>query len=359
MVLGFGGQKGTLGLDIGSSSIKLAELKLTKKGYRLVNLGEAFLPEDAIVNKIIVDPDTVIEAIMGLMSDLNLKSRNVAISISGNSINIKKVSMPVMDDKELREAIPWEIEQYIPQSIDDVHYDYEILPGENAEGNIDVLIVAAKRDIADTYVDIVTEAGLNPVIFDVDVFALENMYELNYIGLEDDTFSESDEVLALTNIGASVTNVNILKGGVSIFTRDITTGGAQLTEMVRNEFKVDYGEAERIKYTIGTGDSDPNLDRIARNFTETVTAEIKRTVDFFSKTLWKDSISKIVLSGGSSKVPYFPETLEESIGSPVEMANPFRVIEFSEKDFDPEYITDIAPKMGVVIGLALRRLDEK
>lgn len=351
MIFGIGKSKGIVGLDIGSSSIKLAELKSTKKGFQLVNLGESFLPVDSIVNKAIVDPEAVIEAIITLVNDLNVKTKNVVISISGHSINVKKVSMPLMDERELKEAIPWELEQYIPHSIEDVNFDFQILPGENAEGNMDVLIVAAKKDIADTYVDIVTEAGLNPIVLDVDVFALENMYELNY--------GESSDVVALTNIGANVTNINIVKDGVSIFTRDITTGGFQFTDAIKNEFNVDYEEAEQMKRSLSLGESPPELDRLARDYTDSVTGEIKRTLDFFSKSLWKEPVNQLMLSGGSSKVPYFDETLEEEIGAKVEIADPFRNIAYSDSDFDPDYILDIGPTMGVVMGLALRRAGDR
>ncbi|MGH9976878.1 MAG: type IV pilus biogenesis protein PilM, partial [Nitrososphaeraceae archaeon] len=196
----FLGKKEVVGLDIGSNSIKLAELKETKKGYQLKNIGETLLPPEAIVNKVITNRDAVSEAIYSLIEELRVKTKNAVISISGHSVIIKKVSIPKMSEKELREAVPWELEQYIPQNIEDVNYDFQILPGQTAEGNMDVLIVAAKKDITNDYINVVNDAGLNPVVVDVDVFALENMYEANY--------PESGGVVALVNIGASVTNIN-------------------------------------------------------------------------------------------------------------------------------------------------------
>lgn len=351
MIFGLGRSKGVIGLDIGSSSVKLAELKESRYGYRLANLGETFLPPGVIVNKTIVDPEVVINAIRSLVEDLKIKTKNVVISLSGHSINIKKVSMPLMSTSELREAVAWEIQQYIPYNISDVNYDFQVLPGENPEGNMDVIIVAAKRDVLETYVDVVTEAGLVPVVLDVDVFALENMYEVNY--------PLTDEVVALVNIGASVTNVNILKGGVSIFTRDITTGGSNFTDLIRNEFNVDYQGAEEMKYSITPTYVPPELERLARDFTDSVSNEVKRTLDFFSRTLWKGDVNKIVLAGGSCKVPYFVETLHEATGAGVEIIDPFRNVSYSDAEFDPEYIADIAPKMAVVLGLALRRAGDK
>jgi len=344
------GNKEFIGLDIGSSSIKLAEIRRTRQGgYQLKNIGEAPLPPGAIVNKTIANSDPVIEAVSTLVSDLKVRTKNVVISISGHFVNIKKVSLPKMNERELREAIPWELDQYMPHSIDDVSYDFQILPGETPEGNMDVLIVAAKKDVTSSYISLATEAGLNPIVVDVDVFALENMYEINYF--------HSDEVVALVNIGASVTNINILKNGLSIFTRDITIGGKEFTEWIQREFSVEYGEAEGMKLSLGHDETPPDLDKLAHDFTNLVCGEIKRTLEFFSKTLWKEEVDKIILGGGSSKIPQVKDRLGQVTGAKVEVVNPFRNVLYSDKDFDPEYIRDIAPKMGVVVGLALRRLE--
>jgi type IV pilus assembly protein PilM len=347
----FLGKKEVVGLDIGSNSIKLAELKETKKGYQLKNIGETLLPPEAIVNKVITNRDAVSEAIYSLIEELRVKTKNAVISISGHSVIIKKVSIPKMSEKELREAVPWELEQYIPQNIEDVNYDFQILPGQTPEGNMDVLIVAAKKDITNDYINVVTDAGLNPVVVDVDVFALENMYEANY--------PESGGVVALVNIGASVTNINILKNGVSVFTRDITTGGNQFTELIQKEFDVGYDEAEKMKNSLGRPDVSPELDRISQDITDLICGEIKRTLDFFSTTLWREKVDKIMLGGGTSKVPRLREVLEDIANAPVELINPFRNILYNPNDFDPEYISDIAPKMGVTVGLALRKMGDK
>jgi len=339
-------KKEVVGLDIGSNAVKLVELKNTKKGYQLKNIGEALLPQQAIVNKVIANPDAVATAISTLIDDLSIKTKNVAISISGHSVIIKKVSLPKMSENELRESIPWELEQYIPQSIEDVNYDFQVIPGETPEGNIDVLIVAAKKDITNDYISIVSEVGLNPVVVDVDVFALENMYEVNYSGTEG--------VLALVDIGASVTNINILKDGVSIFTRDVTTGGNQYTEWIIKELGASYEEAESMKYEQGTGNSSPELDRISHDYADLICGEIKRTMDFFSSTLWKDKVDHIMVGGGSSGVPGIVDVLSDMTEASVEILNPFKNILCDENSFDPEYIKNIAPKMSVVTGLALR-----
>jgi type IV pilus assembly protein PilM len=344
-------KKELVGLDIGSSAVKLIELKSSKNGFQLKNIGEAVLPHHSIVNKIIEKPEAVADTISSLFDDLRVRTKNVAISISGHSVIIKKVSLPKMSEKELRESIPWELEQYIPQSIQEVNYDYQVIPGETAEGNIDVLIVAAKKDVTNLYVSTVRDVGLNPVVVDVDVFALENMYEINY--------PESEGLIALVNIGASVTNINILKDGVSIFTRDITTGGNQFTDWIVKDLGLDYMEAERVKSSMREGEMSPELEGLTRNFNDLICGEIKRTLDFFASTLWTSKVGNILIGGGSSKVPGLKDILADLTDADVDFMNPFRNIYYDKNEFDPEYIEAIAPKMSVVMGLASRKPGDK
>ncbi|MGH7884453.1 MAG: type IV pilus biogenesis protein PilM [Thermodesulfobacteriota bacterium] len=344
------GKKGVIGIDIGSSAIKLAELKDSRKGFELKSIGEALLPENSIINKVIAKNAAVSETIVTLLQDLGVKSKNVAISISGNSVIIKKVTLPKMSESELKESIPWELEQYLPQSIEDVNYDFQVLPNSTDDGNMDVLIVAAKKDIANSYISLVSSIGLNPIVLDVDAFALENTYEINY--------EREPGILALANIGASVTNINVLKNGVSVFTRDVSVGGNQFTEWLMKDMNLSYEESEQKKYTLNNDDKSDDLDRISNDFVDLLTGEIKRTLDFFSSNFWKEKVNKMIISGGSSKVPNTKEVLEEITDIPVEILNPFRNISYSNLDFDPKYLSEIAPKMGVAVGLASRRFGD-
>jgi type IV pilus assembly protein PilM len=340
------GKKEIVGLDIGSSSVKLAEIRETRNGYQLKNIGEALLPSDAIANKIVVDSDAVVETISKLVRDLEIKTKDVVISLSGDSVIVKKVSFPKMSEKELHEAVNWELKQNIPQDIDNFNYDFQVLPGEGLDSNMDVLIVAAKKDITEDYMTATKHAGLNPVVVDVDVFALENMFDINYAAI--------DEVIALINIGASLTNINILKGGVSVFAKDIRAGGRQLTDLIQKEFSISYDEAERMKYSLSLASVSVELDRMRRDFTDLICGEIDRAIGFFITTSLKEKVRKAILGGGASKAHYLKDRLAEKIGAQVEIVNPFKNILYFDTDFDPNYILDIAPKMAVVTGLALR-----
>ena len=239
----FGGSKGLVGLDIGSSAIKAVELKAGGKGssdYQLLNIGMEPLPPEAIVDGAIMDSGAVIDAIQRLFSAQKIKTNDVATSVSGNAVIVKKISLPQMSPEELAESIHWEAEQYIPFDIQDVSLDYEVIEGGGTGGNMDVLLVAVKKDKISDYTSAISQAGKNPAIVDVDVFALQNCYEVNY-GVD------PAKVVALLNVGASIMNINIVKGATSIFNRDISVGGNQYTDAIQKDLNLSFDQAETLK----------------------------------------------------------------------------------------------------------------
>ncbi|MFH1626130.1 MAG: type IV pilus assembly protein PilM [Pseudomonadota bacterium] len=348
-------EKDLIGLDIGSSSIKLVELQDTKKGYRLRNVGIGFLPLGTIVDGALKDRLAVIDIIQNLVSNLGIKSRNVATSISGHSVIIKTISLPVMSEKDLEESIKWEAEQYIPFEIDDVNIDFQIL-GETAgeKGQMNVLLVAAKRDMISDYVQVIKEAGLNTVVMDTDSFALENMFEINY------PYDEG-EVIALIDVGANILNMNVLKGGVSVFTREVSIGGNRVTVEIQKRKNISYEEAEVLKIGGLTAEIDySEIENIVEEVSLSLAIEIQRSLDFFWATFSDEHISRIYVSGGCSKSVGFKRIVASRVGDiPVELVNPFAGIDCSDEDFDPEYLEYTAPFMAVGVGLALRRVGDK
>ncbi len=349
-----GKRKNIIGLDIGSSSIKLVELIEGKTSYKLQNLGISALPPEAIVDGALMDSVTIIDTIRDLIATSKVKTKDVVTSVSGQSVIVKKISLPFMTDAELEESIRWEAERHIPFDINDVNIDFQTfgVNPENAEV-MDVVLVAAKKDIINDYVSVIIEAGLNPVIIDIDAFALENMLAMNYeVGKE--------EVVAIANVGASTTNINILKNNVSGFTRDIFKGGDQITEDIQRQLHVDYEEAEKIK--VGSK-VDVNSRSIVQNLlkttSEALAVEIRNSLDFFQSSATYEKISKLYLSGGGSKIKDFDIILQQEIGIPVEVVNPFTRIEYNEKDFDVEYLKEIGPIMAVGVGLASRKVGDR
>jgi type IV pilus assembly protein PilM len=350
----WGRKKNVIGLDIGSSSIKLVELAEGKNGFRLQSLGIAPLPPEAIVDGALMDSVTIIDAIRELITTSKVKTKDVVTSVSGHSVIVKKIALPFMTEAELEESIRWEAERYIPFDINDVNIDFQIF-GSNPENPevMDVVLVAAKKDIINDYVSVIMEAGLNPVIIDIDAFALENMLAINYeIGRE--------EVVAIANVGASVTNINILKNNVSGFTRDIFKGGNQITEDIQRQLHVDYHEAEEIKVGSKVDVASRSIvQNSLKTASESLAVEIRNSLDFFQSSTTYEKIGKLHLSGGGSKIKDFDVILQEEIGIPVEVVDSFKRIECNEKKFDVEYLKEVGPIMAVGVGLASRKVGDR
>ncbi|MGZ3523475.1 MAG: type IV pilus assembly protein PilM [Thermodesulfobacteriota bacterium] len=347
-------KKDVIGLDIGCSSIKLVELREDKKGYKLQNLAISPLPPEAIVDGALMDSVTIIDTIRDVIANAKTKTRDVVTSVSGHSVIVKKISLPFMTEAELEESIQWEAERYIPFDINDVNIDFQIFGAapENPEV-MDVVLVAAKKDIINDYVSIIMETGLNPVVIDIDHFALENMLAINY-----DIAKE--ETVAIVNVGASVANINIVKNNISAFTRDIFKGGNQITEEIQRQLHVDHEEAEKIK--VGSKvdlTSQSVIENVLKTASESLAVEIGNSLDFFQSTTTYEKIGKLYLSGGGSKIKDFDMTLQQQIGIPVEIANPFKKVEYSGKNFDLEYLREIGPIMAVGVGLASRKVGDR
>ena len=348
-------QKSLVGLDIGTHSIKLVELDVAKDSYRLKNFGMAKLPKETIVNGVIINAEPVIQSIKNLIANLKITNKNAAVSISGHPVIIKKITIPQMDGTELEQSIETESEQYIPYDIDEVNLDYQMLDVNPEESDkMDVMLVAAKKANIEEYMGLIKSTGLNAKIVDIDVFALENMFYLNY---EDEI--EEEEIDALIDIGASLSNINILKNDLSIFNRDVPLAGNQITEDIQKELSVSFEEAETLK----TGEeiegiSQDQIDEIINKASLTVVREIQRTLDFFVGGNYGE-INKIFLSGGGAKTRGLKDLLAEKMDIPVEFTDPFKRIKYDKKTFDPEYIRDISLITSVGVGLAWRQIGDK
>lgn len=349
------GKKDVIGLDIGSSSIKMVELKEGKGGFRLQSLGMTPLPPEAIVDGALMDSVTVVEAIKEVVDTCKVKTKNTVISVSGHSVIVKKITLPLMTEAELEESIQWEAERYIPFDINDVNLDFQILGyGSGNAEQMDVILVAAKKDIVHDYVSVVMEAGLNPVIVDVDAFALENMLEVNY------EKSEDEAMVVIANVGASVTNISILRKNVTAFTRDVFKGGNQITEDIQRQFHVDHEAAEKIKAGLKVdGVVEEVLERLLRAGSEALAAEIGSSIDYFQSTAASEKVAKIYLSGGGAKLKYLDTLLQDQIDLPVELINPFKKIQYSEKQLDVGYLREVGPMMAVAVGLATRKVGDR
>lgn len=344
-------KKQVVGCDVGSSSIKIVELKPLKNDeYQLLHAAIANLSPEAIVDGAIMDSSLVVEALSRLIADNNVRNPNFGGSLSGHSVIIKKIQLPAMTEAELAESIQWEAEQYIPFDINDVNLDYVVLEAPSAD-TMDILLVAVKKDRIADYTSVVVQAGKEPVLVDVDVFSLQNAFEANY--------SVDNESVALVNIGASVMNINVLSDGSSIFWRDVAFGGNQYTEAIQRELNLPREDAERLKLGESVGEhSLQQVMGVLNSVSEDLAAELQKTFDFFVATSSVDRLDRVVLGGGSSMVLNLDQILKDRFQVDVEVMNPFRNIRYSESDFDPDWINRHAPAMAVAVGLAVRTVGD-
>jgi type IV pilus assembly protein PilM len=351
----FGSKKGLVGVDIGSSAVKAVELKPGGRGgeYHLLKLGLEPLPPEAIVDGAIMDSGAVIDAIQRLFSVNKIKTNEVATSVSGNAVIVKKISLPQMTQEELAESIHWEAEQYIPFDIQDVALDYELVEGSGSGGNMDVMLIAVKKDKISDYSSAISQAGKTAGVVDVDVFALQNCYEVNY-GVD------PGRVVALLNVGASIMNINIVKGSTSIFNRDIAVGGNQYTDAIQKDLNLSFEQAENLKKGARVeGAARENLGPILQAVSENIALEIQKTFDFFKATSSEDRIDRIFLSGGTSKVQGLQDLLSDRFEAGVEIMNPFNNVIYNPKDFDPDFISEIGPSAAIAVGLAVRKVGDR
>ncbi len=336
-----------IGVDIGSHAIKVCQLKQARKGHSIVALGSVVLPEGAVDDGTLYDAKIVGDSISTLFKNLKIKNKKIGFSISGYSVIVKKVNLAVMDDAALEEHIMEEAEQYIPFDIEDVYLDYQDLKNYSGDGDrTDVMLVAAKKEIVDDYLDMIRELNLDPVIVDVDGFALENTYEYNH---------QKTGNVALVDIGASKMNINILSNGISVAARDIIVGSRQITEQIQNIFDIEFEDAEALK--LGYMAAEDRQQEIGQIFTATCTQwvlEIKKAIDLYHSNHPDQPLTKLFLSGGGAKVNGLTDFLAKETGLSVELFNPFANMTSKKRKIDPNYLDSIAPEMAIATGIALR-----
>ena len=345
-----------LGLDIGSNTIKLVQIKRSNQGLQLDNYAMSELAPEAIYEGGIHDASEVVNTIQELASSLQLKSKHVALSIGGHSVIVKKITLPAMSDEELAESISWEADHYIPYDLVDVYLDYQILQTRADQGQMDVMLVAAKREVVDQYVDVVRQAGLKPVVVDTDCFAVQNAFEVNYE-------LPTDKLICLIHIGAENLNINVIAYGVNTFTRDLQLGGDVYTREIQKQMGTSYQEAEAYKlggdYSGGSQIIPQEVQRILVMMSEQIASEINRSLEFHLATSGEARFEKIYLSGGAAKLSPLASEIAKRTSTPVELIDPFQAIDIDPKLFNTAYLRDVSPFASVSLGLAMRHKNDK
>jgi type IV pilus assembly protein PilM len=340
-----------IGLDIGSNFVKVCQLETRDSSTRLLNLGLIPVDGDAFSEGRLKKPESVVSAIRKLSDHLRVKHKSVAASIPGYEVMIKKIGLPMMTEGELDNRMQTELGQYIPYNLEEVDVDYQILDISKDRPNyMDVLLVAAKKESINDYVDIIRDAGFEPMVVDVDFFALGNAFEATH-GLD-------EQNIALLDIGAGKGILNIVHRGVPLFTRGISIGGEQITDMIRDRLKVSKEEAERIKMA-GASETFPReeLEGIFSSVVGNWVNELKRAINFFYSNFPDNRVGKIFLSGGSCRIPGLDKVFKENMDASIEVEifNPFKQISYDARVFDSAYLDYIGPQMVISLGLALRK----
>src|SRR5215813_12834233 len=346
--------KSMVGVDIGSSSVKAVELQGKNGDFELVSLGYESLQPDSVVDGQIMELNSVSNAISHIFNEHKIKTTKVAAGVNGHSVIVKNIVLPQMSQEELQESFAWHAEEHIPFDISDVNLDYHVTG--STDDAIHVLMAACKRDKVANLKQAIQLAGKQPVVIDVDAFALQNCYELNYD-------PQPGEVVALLNIGAATTNINILNGDRSVFTRDASFGGNQYTSLLQKELGLTFEQAEQVKRGMPVPDGSDNVETapILETVSDILALEMKKTMDFYRATVedGDSGVSKILVSGGGSKLMGLMEFLSKQFEVPVEIFDPFKKIKVDARGFDPEYMREIVPEMAIAVGLALRGVDAR
>lgn len=343
---------GFVALDIGSSSIKMVEAVEEKSGYRLVNLGILPLPSTAVQNNMVVEKDVVVKTIQNLIQANGVKATRVVSAVPGRAVMIKKIKLPTQGEEELDANVEFEASSVIPENLENVNLDYQILNYLEDGSTMEVLLVAVKKDIVNSYTQVIQEAGLNPAIIDVDYFAMENMYEANYE-------LKPDEAIGLIHIGARYTSINVLKDGISTFTGDLPVGGEVFTKTLVDALQISVDQAETFKVTgLLEGKKNTDLEVLLKPPCDSLAEEVSRTLSLYGAIAAEEGINSIYLSGGSAKVTGLCPRLEEKLGVPVKLSEPFRGFSVA-RNIDEDYLNESALILAVGAGLCVRRPGDK
>jgi type IV pilus assembly protein PilM len=341
-----------LSVDIGSSSIKILEIRGAVGELRLVNAASLPTPPSAIQNNMVYETTAVAEAIRALIESHGIRARKVITAVPGPAVIIKRVTLPAQSARELENTIVFEAGNFIPEDLENVNLDYQVTDVLDDGKRMEVLLVAAKKDIVASYSESVRAAGLIPVVVDVDYFALENMFETNYAPVP-------DRAIVLVNIGARFSSINILKGGRSTFTGDVPVGGRDINEALMRDLGVSAEEAEKLKAG-GTSQTVPadQVAQVAESAAGALIEEIHHALSFFWTAATDETIDAVYLSGGVAHMPGLASQLSERVQAPVEIANPFAHVSLEHNLDTPEFRAQAA-EYAVALGLATRRPDDK
>lgn len=340
--------KNLVGVDIGASSIKVVQLKESRKRLQVIRYGYADLPPQTIIDGHIMGAGVVTEALLKIFTDHKIAQKDVAVGVYGQSVIVRKITVPMMTNDELEEQIGWEAEQHIPFDIKVMSIDYEVLRKRPDAGQMDLLLVAAKKDEINDYAAILKEAKLRPMVVDINAFTIQNIFEQQQ-GLP------PDGTIGLLNVGAAVSSLNIVSHGVSAFTREITNAGNAISEEIQKQCNVPYEQAEAYKCGGGPTQIVPQeVHQIIQTACDALAGEIQRSLDFYLATSGETEIGRIYVSGGSAYLAPLCKAIEKRARVPVMLFDPMANMQVDPKTVNEQEMCARAAQLVVALGLSLR-----
>lgn len=358
----FGASNTSIGIDIGTSAVKIVQLKKTPSGPELINYGMLPLPPDAMVEGSVGDPQSVSAVIKELLKTKKIKPERSFASISGQNVIMRFTKLPIMSPDELEQTVRIEAEQYVPYAIDEVSITHAVLntvdEDDEGGGKYSILLVVAQKDLVASYTDVLKAAGISAEMIDVDTIAAINALENSY--MQSASSQEGGEVVAIIDCGSRTTNISVLKAGILMFTRNIPIAGNNITDMIKDVMKQEFEQAEAIKIEeaeVSMGDVGANeISDVVKTTVDDLASEIRRSFDYFKAQTREPLIHRIILSGGSSNLRSFNTYLSNELGVDVYMGNPLEGIAVTAPD--PDELYDNLQQFAVAIGLALRGVVE-
>jgi type IV pilus assembly protein PilM len=344
--------KKVIGLDVGTTSIKIAELDVSGASADLVSFVFAQTPPQTVSGGEILDMSSIAAVIENMMAEVKIKNKKVAMSMWGTSVIVKKITIPKMDKKILKDQIKFEAEQYLPFDLNNIRLVYEVLSTSESPDTMDVILVAAQNELVNQYTKLVSVAGLNCSILDVSSFALANLFEFNYGKFQGD-------VIALFNFGASTTNLTVVQSGEVVFARDIPVGGQTYTNEIHKALGLTVQEAESLKISSSKkGEVPDEVHSVINATNELVAEEMKSSIDFFTASNNGVKINRGFYTGGSSVTNGLIQAVTRNMNLPMDVINPFKKIKINSSKFSNDYIKKISPFSSVALGLALRKVGD-
>jgi type IV pilus assembly protein PilM len=348
----FFSSKKVVGVDLGSSSIKLAQISKSKGVALLDNFAFVQTPSQTINNGDITDTYLLGESVKMLFKEQKFTSKNACIGMWGSASIVKKISMPKVDAKALKEQIKYEAQQYLPFDISQVTIEYHVLPFSSSSDQMDILIVAGQNELITKYIEVATYGNLKTSIIDVSSIALANIFEFNY--------GKLNEPVGLFNFGSNSTQFVVVFQGEILFARDIPVGGFHFTNEICKNMGVTLEEAESLKLSHVQGAEVPENTRTFMNMAmDHVTEEVRNSIDFYSASGGDFQISKAFFTGGASLTEGLIEHLSDVLKINFEVLNPLIKVKANNKKFSPQYLEQISPFLAVSLGLALREVGDK